>query len=312
MSLPLFESVCDTLATVIDYLRFAASTFSAAPLYYGHGTDNAWDDAAALIIDTLKLPHTHFSTYQTAVLTQDERKRLYDAIVKRVEKRIPVPYLTNRAWFMDLPFYVDERVLIPRSPVAELIHEQLEPWLMPEQVTDILELCTGSACIAIALAKAFPWAHISAVDIDPGAIAVAERNIQDYDLTEMIALYQGDLFAPLPPTAKFQVIISNPPYVPIDAMQSLPEEYQHEPALALAAGEDGLHCVRTILHKALDYLSDDGILIVEVGLAEAALIQAYPELPFTWLEFANGGEGIFLLTAKALKASFQGENACQK
>ena len=173
---------------------------------------------------------------------------------------------------------------------------------MPEEVTDILELCTGSGCIAVALAKAFPWAHVSAVDIDAGALTVAKRNVDAYGLADTITLYQGDLFAPLPKGAKFQVIISNPPYVPLADMDTLPEEYRHEPALALVAGDDGLSCVRTILSQACDYLTDDGVLIVEVGVAEAALIDAYPEVPFTWLEFANGGQGVFLITAKALQA----------
>jgi ribosomal protein L3 glutamine methyltransferase len=302
MSLPIFESIEHDLTTIIDWLRFASTTFADASLYYGHGTDNAWDDAAALVVDSLKLPHDHFSTYQTATLTRDERAKLYDAIAQRVNKRVPVPYLTQRAWFMDLPFYVDERVLIPRSPLAEIINQQLEPWVMPEQVTDILELCTGSGCIAVALAKAFPWARVSAVDIDTGAVDVAKRNICDYALADSITLYQGDLFEPIPTGSKFQVIISNPPYVPLAAMTALPEEYQHEPTLALVAGKDGLSCVRTILNEAGNYLTDDGILIVEVGIAEEALTQAYPDVPFTWLEFADGGQGVFLLTAKELKS----------
>lgn len=302
MSLPSFAAIEQDLTTIIDWLRFASTYFAASTLYYGHGTDNAWDDAAALVVDMLQLPHEHFNTYQHAKLTRDERLKLYDAILLRVQKRVPVPYLTHRAWFMNLPFYVDERVLIPRSPLAEIIHAQLEPWVMPEQVTDILELCTGSGCIAVALAKAFPWAEVTAVDIDKDAVDVASRNISDYGLSETITLYQGDLFAPLPKDAKFQVIISNPPYVPLSEMEALPEEYRHEPELALAAGEDGLSCVRTILSKAGDYLTDDGVLIVEVGVAEEAIMQAYPDMPLVWLEFEHGGQGVFLLTAKELKA----------
>lgn len=301
MSLPAFETLQKNLHTIADWQRFAASRFAEAALHYGHGTDNAWDDASALVIDSLKLPHSHFSTYQYATLTDDECYRLYDAIKKRIASRMPVPYLTHRAWFMGLPFYVDERVLIPRSPLAEIIEQQLEPWVLPEQVTHILELCTGSGCIAVALTKVFPWAHVSAVDIDADALAVAARNIHDYDLAESVTLYQGDLFAPLPKDAQFQVIISNPPYVPNDVMLTLPEEFRHEPTLALAAGEDGLACVRHMITKAADYLTDDGVLIVEVGVAEAQLIEAYPDLPFTWLEFERGGSGIFLLTKEQLR-----------
>jgi len=302
MSLPVFESIRDDLTTIIDWIRFAASAFADASLYYGHGTDNAWDDAAALVVDKLKLPHAYFTTYLSARLTIEERRQLYHAMEQRLTRRMPVPYLTHRAWFMDLPFYVDERVLIPRSPLAELIAKQLEPWVLPEKVTDILELCTGSGCIAVALAKAFPWAQISAVDLDADALAVAALNIETHEVSKEVTLYQGDLFEPLPPATQFQVIISNPPYVPEAEMASLPQEYQHEPKMALTAGLDGLDCVHTILQQASTYLTDDGVLIVEVGVAAEALAKAYPELPFTWLEFDHGGQGVFLLTAAELKA----------
>lgn len=302
MPLPVFESLHHELRTVIDWLRFAATQFQQSALYYGHGTDNAWDDAAALVVDSLKLPHDQVNIYLSAALTMTERAQLFEAIEKRVLKRIPVPYLTHRAWFMGLPFYVDERVLIPRSPMAELISQQLEPWVIPEQVTNILELCTGSACIAVALAKSFPWAKVQATDIDTDALAVAKKNVADYELDTQISLHQGDLFASIPKEKPFQVIISNPPYVPETDISILPQEYHHEPKRALVAGVDGLDCVRRILREASDYLTDDGILMVEVGVAEEALAEAYPNVPFTWLSFEHGGEGVFLLTAAELKA----------
>ncbi len=287
------------LITPRDYLRWAVSCFNEAGLTYGHGTDNAWDDAVALILHTLHLPHHVDQSILDARLLIPERKKLYELIQLRVQKRIPVAYLTHEAWFAGLSFYVDERVLIPRSPIAELIENQFQPWINPYDVTTILDLCTGSGCIAIACAKTFPDAKVDASDISDHALAVAKINTLRHHVEDQVHLYQADLFEGLP-AKKYDLIISNPPYVNEEEMAELPEEYHHEPALGLAAGKEGLDIALKILAKARDYLSPQGILIVEVGNSEIALAEKMQDLPFTWLEFERGGGGVFLLTANQL------------
>lgn len=289
------------LKTIRDFLRFAASRFNEAGLYYGHGTDNAWDEAITLLLHALHLPHHLFPHIVNANLIAEECTQLLHLIEQRVEKRIPVPYLTHEAWFANLAFYVDERVLIPRSPLAELIENHFQPWITEaEQVQDILDLCTGSGCIAIACAKYFPDAQIDASDISSDALAVAKINLLRHGLEEQVNLYQADLFATLP-KKKYDIIVSNPPYVSQEEMLALPREYQHEPALGLAAGSQGLDIVMRILKQASDYLKPQGILVVEVGNSETALMECLPDVPFTWLEFERGGDGVFLMTAEQLR-----------
>ncbi len=287
------------LATIRDLVRFAATQFNEAGLYFGHGTDNAWDDACALIFHTLHLPHALFANAIDARVTGQERSLILNLINQRITQRIPVPYLTKEAWFSGLSFYVDERVLIPRSPIAELIEKQFAPWIDPEKVTRILDLCTGSGCIAIACAHAFPDAIVDASDISSDAITVAKINLLRHNVEDQVHLIQSDLFDSLP-AAQYDIIVSNPPYVSQEEMDALPAEYHHEPKTGLTAGADGLDFVRRILRVAPAYLAPHGILIVEVGNSEFNLAEAYPDMPFTWLEFEHGGGGVFMLTKEQM------------
>ena len=289
------------LKTIRDYIRFATTCFNKVGLYYGHGTDNAWDEAIALVLHTLHLPHDINPTVLDAHLIKDEQLKLTDIIEQRVTKRIPVPYLTHEAWFSGLPFYVDERVLIPRSPIAELIENHFEPWIIPGEVHDILDLCTGSGCIAIACAKAFPDAQVDASDLSADALMVAKINVLRHSVEDQVHLHQSDLFTRLP-KKKYDIIVSNPPYVSTNEMAALPEEYRHEPTAGLVAGPEGLDFALRILQEANDYLQPNGILVVEVGNSEVALAENLSEVPFTWPEFQRGGGGVFLLTAQEIKA----------
>lgn len=290
------------LQTIRDFIRFATSQFHQEGLYFGHGTDNAWDEAVALTLHTLHLPHNIDRAVLDANLTQEEKNKLLTLISMRVEKRIPVPYLTHEAWFSGLSFYVDERVLIPRSPIAELIENQFAPWIEPDQVHNILDLCTGSGCIAIACAKAFTDAQVDASDISNEALAVAKINVLRHFVADQVELLESDLFNGLP-NKKYDIIVSNPPYVSAEEMSELPKEYHHEPRLGLAAGDDGLDIATRIIRDAVKYLQPHGILVVEVGNSEFSLAEKYPEIPFTWLEFERGGGGVFVLTAEQLKAT---------
>jgi ribosomal protein L3 glutamine methyltransferase len=291
------------LENIVDFLRFALSRAMEAHLYYGHGTDNAADDMRALILGSLSLPHDLDPLLLNSRLTAIEKNYLCDQLHKRIHDQVPVPYLTREAFFCGLPFYVDERVLIPRSPMAELIQHQFSPWIIADQVDNILDLCTGSACIAIACCFAFPEAAVDAVDICADALEVAEINREHYHLEEQLTLIKSDCFSAVS-DLKYDLIVSNPPYVGFDEMQSLPKEYAHEPTLALEAENNGLALVERILHEAHNHLSDIGILVVEVGNSDEALVEAYPDLPFTWLEFENGGHGVFLLTYQQLHTYF--------
>lgn len=295
------------LNTIRDYIRLALSNFNAAGLFYGHGTDNAWDEALALVLHTLNLPHDIHPAMLDAHLLKEEQAKLQELIQKRVKEKIPVPYLTHEAWFAGLSFYVDERVLIPRSPIAELIENQFAPWVFAEEVTRILDLCTGSGCIAIACAKQFMQAEVTASDISTDALAVAKINTLRHNVEDQVQLIQSDLFASIP-KQPYDLIVSNPPYVDEEELSALPPEYRHEPSLGLAAGKEGLDVVIRILQETPAYLSPHGVLIVEVGNSEVALGEAFPTVPFTWLEFERGGGGVFVLTAEQLKAhqaSFQ-------
>lgn len=291
------EPVVANLTTVRDYIRWGASRFQEAGLFFGHGTASALDEAAALVLHTLHLPYDLPGTYFETALAPDERRQVAALLRRRVQERKPAAYLTHEALFCGLPFYVDERVLVPRSPIAELIEQQFTPWLDPDQVHAVLDLCTGSACIAIACAYAFPEAQVDAVELSPEALAVAEINLAKHHMAERLRLVQGDLYQNLG-DARYDLIVSNPPYVNRAEWQALPTEYHAEPRLGLESGEDGLDCVRRILAQAGQHLNAGGILVVEVGSSAAALEDTYPEVPFTWLDFARGGDGVFLLTAE--------------
>ena len=259
----------------------------------------------ALILGTLSLPIDLGTEWLQARLTKEEKALLARQLEQRIIARVPVPYLTHEAYFCDLSFYVDERVLIPRSPIAELIKEQFSPWIDADDVTQVLDLCTGSACIAIACCYAFPDAEVDAVDISQDALVVAEMNLQRHGLEDVLTLIESDCFANVP-SKRYDIIVSNPPYVGHEEMQTLPQEYGHEPKLALETTNNGLAIVEKILISAHAYLSDHGILVVEVGNSEEALLEAYPQVPFTWLDFEHGGQGVFLLTCQQLKTYFAG------
>lgn len=283
------------LATLRDWLRYAVSRFGEAGLAFGHGSANAYDEAAYLILHALHLPLDRLEPFLDATLTQGERTRLLELLVRRVDQRVPAAYLTHEAWLGEFRFYVDERVLIPRSFIAELLPDGLAPWVgEPDAVAAALDMCTGSGCLAILLAHAYPDADIDAVDVSADALTVAQRNVADYGLADRINLIRSDLFANLPEKS-YDLIISNPPYVTSVAMAGLPPEYRHEPALALAGGEDGLDAVRTLLREAPRFLNPDGTLVVEVGHGRAAVELAWPRLPFVWMETATAPDSVFVL-----------------
>lgn len=290
----------DSLITVRDWLRFAVSRFNEAKLFFGHGSDNAFDEAAYLILHTLHLPPDRLEPFLDASLTHGESEEVQAVIERRVRERIPAAYLTNEAWLGEHRFYVDERVIVPRSFIAELLHEQLAPWIeAPDEVTRALDLCTGSGCLAILAALAFPNADVDAADLSADALEVAARNVADYGLTDRIELVESDLFAALAGRS-YDVILSNPPYVNAESVAALPPEYQAEPALALGSGEDGLDATRQILAKAKSHLNPGGLLVVEIGHNRDALEAAYPALPFTWLDTEGGDQFVFMLRREDL------------
>lgn len=289
----------ETLVTIRDWVRWGASQFNQAGLWFGHGTDNAFDEALALVLYALHLDHSLPEKFLDSRVTQGEKERISSYLERRMEQHVPAAYITHEANFAGLSFYINENVLVPRSPIAELINNGFEPWLRPEQELRILDLCTGSGCIAIACAHYLPDSIVDASDISPLALDVAQVNIDRYNLEDRVQLIRSDVFDDLPPV-QYDLIVSNPPYVSLQEMQTLPEEYNHEPALGLEAGEDGMDIVARILCDGRQYLKPGGIMIVEVGNSMDYLIRRYPQVPFLWLDFDRGGEGVFLLTADQL------------
>lgn len=295
MSIIKYSEASSALKTVSDCLRFAVSRFNEAKLSFGHGSLDAYDEAAYLILHTLHLPLDRLEPFLDATLTHHEMMEVLNIIEKRVEQHIPAAYLTHQAFLGDFSFYVDERVIVPRSFISELLRERLSPWIDDaEMVSSVLDMCTGSGCLAILAAHAFPNALVDAVDLSPDALDVARRNVDDYGLNDQIELIQSDLFKELGGRS-YDVIISNPPYVDAPSVAELPQEYLHEPKLALGSGEDGLDATRLILRHAAQHLTENGILIVEIGHNRDVLEAAFPDLPFTWLEVSAGDQFVFML-----------------
>jgi len=287
--------------TLRDLLRYAVSRFTEAELAFGHGTATAYDEAAYLLLHTLHLPIDTLDPFLDARLLPEEIERALSVINRRAGERVPASYITNEAWMHGHQFYVDERVIVPRSFIGELLEDALQPWVNhPDDVADVLELCTGSGCLAILAAETFPAAQIDAVDISHDALDVAKINVADYGLDDRVALHLGDLYAPLPDGKRYEVIITNPPYVNEGSMQVLPAEYRHEPRLALAGGDDGMDVVRRIIAGAREHLTDDGVLVVEIGNERHFVEAAFPDLPITWLATSAGDDMVFLVQAADL------------
>jgi ribosomal protein L3 glutamine methyltransferase len=288
------------LLTIRDWLRYTVSQFEQSDIFFGHGTDNSYDEAVWLIMSALHLPMDTLNNFLDARLTEIEREHLASLIEQRINKHTPTAYLVKEAWLQGFKFYVDERVIVPRSFIAELLQNGLQPWVeFPELIQSAADICTGSGCLGILLADAFPDAQIDVIDISPDAIAVANINIANYGLQDQVHAIQSDMFAALKGKT-YDLIISNPPYVDAPSMAQLPAEYRNEPQLALGSGQAGLDHTHTILREAAQYLNDEGILIVEIGHNRDALMEAYPDLPFTWLDTSSGDQFVFLLTKEQL------------
>lgn len=288
------------LTTVRDLLRYAVTRFNNAKLFFGHGSSNALDEAAYLILHTLHLPLDKLEPFLDAKLLPDEVAQLLAVIERRATDRTPAAYITHEGWLGTYRFYVDERVIVPRSFIAELIPDLFSPWLEGERVERVLDVCTGSGCLAIMLADAFPQAQVDALDISHDALQVAQRNVEEYDLQDRVRLFESNLYANLP-VQQYDLIISNPPYVNSSSMQKLPQEYRAEPEIALAGGMDGMDLVREILAGAAKLLTDDGVLVVEIGNERANAERAFPNAEFTWLTTSAGDDMVFLLTAEQVR-----------
>lgn len=298
-----YPRLTEELFTVRDWLRFTVSRFEEAGIFFGHGTDNAYDEAVWLIMRALHLPLDTLDNFLDAAITENERKHLEHLIERRITERVPTAYLLREAWLRGYKFYVDERVIVPRSFIAELLDDGLSPWIeYPELVGRVADICTGSGCLGILLADAFPDAEVDVVDISADAIAVCNINIANYGLQERVHAVRSDMFKGLQGRT-YDLIISNPPYVDAPSMAQLPQEYRTEPQIALGSGEAGLDHTHTLLREAANHLNDGGILVVEIGHNRDALLDAYPQLPFTWLEVESGDQFVFLLTKEQLVAT---------
>jgi len=296
----LFEMAAERLITVRDCLRFAVSRFNEAGLFFGHGSDNAYDEAAYLILHTLRLPLERLEPFLDAKLTDPEIQAVLNILRRRVEERLPAAYLTHEAWLGEHRFYVDQRVIVPRSFIAELLREQFAPWVEdPQNITRVLDMCTGSGCLAILAALAFPNARVDASDLSSDALEVATINVKEYDLNGRIELIQSDLFDKLQDRT-YDLVLCNPPYVNAESLALLPQEYRHEPELALGSGIDGLDATRRILAAAKTHLNRGGLLAVEIGHNRDQLEAAFPALPFTWLDTSGGDQFVFLLRREEL------------
>ncbi|AAU37872.1 HemK protein [[Mannheimia] succiniciproducens MBEL55E] len=294
------DDITNNLHSIKDYLRWTYSNFNRSDIYYGHGQDNSWDESTQLVLSGLDLPLDLPQELYNANLTQAEKETVINLVIKRLAKRLPVAYLTNSAWFCGLEFYVDERVIIPRSPISALIENRFQGIIVKEPKR-ILDMCTGSGCIAIACAEQFKEAEVDAVDLSIDALNVAEINIDRYNLSERVFPIQSDLFDNVP-ADKYDLIVSNPPYVDREDLADMPEEFHYEPEMALGSGVDGLTITKQILANAANYLNDDGVLVCEVGNSMIHLIEQYPDVPFNWVELRNGGVGVFVLTKAQLIA----------
>ncbi|MDR2788019.1 MAG: 50S ribosomal protein L3 N(5)-glutamine methyltransferase [Candidatus Accumulibacter sp.] len=304
MTTDLYAQARKELLTLRDLMRFSVSRFNEAGLFFGHGTDNAWDEAAYLLLHSLRLPIDRLDPYMEARLTAGERANALELIRRRAAERRPAAYLTHEAWLGDYRFHVDERVIVPRSHIAELLREQLGPWISdPWAVSRVLDMGTGSGCLAILAAEAFPEASVDALDLSPDALAVARINVRDYGLEERVRLIESDAFAAIPGEC-YDLILSNPPYVDAESMARLPDEYRCEPRLALEGGADGLDFTRVLLAQAARHLKPEGLLIAEIGNNKEALERAFPRLSFIWLDTNAGDRFVFMLRRK----DFRGQN----
>ena len=300
MSAELEISNCPELSTITDFIRWAASRFVEADLSYSHGLSSPLDEAAYLVLRSLSLPVDTPDVYWSSALTAKEKSRVVNIIKKRVTDKIPAAYIFKEGWFAGLKFYVDERVLVPRSPIAELVENQFSPWVDADDVLNVLDLCTGSGCIGIACAYAFPHADIDLSDVSQEALEVANINIDGHDARQRVTAIESNIFSNLQ-GKQYDIIVSNPPYVDAEDMTDLPQEFHHEPELGLSSGADGLDLTRVILQQASKHLTENGILVVEVGNSQYALMELFPEIPFKWVEFERGGDGVFVLTKQQLE-----------
>ena len=294
------DEVCNELSTMIDFMRWGASQFVNAGLSYSHGMSSPLDESVYLVLRSLQLPVDTPDVYWQSKLIKSEKRVVLDNLLKRIEKRIPAAYITQEGWFAGLQFYVDERVLVPRSPIAEMVEAQFTPWVNPDEVESLLDLCTGSGCIGISCAYAFPMAEVDLADISTEALDVARINIDKHDAGHRVSIIHSDLFAGLG-GKKYDIIVSNPPYVDADDIAGMSAEFKHEPELGLSSGDDGLECTRKILKHAASHLTEEGILVLEVGNSQYALAEEFPDLPFQWVDFERGGDGVFVLTKAQLE-----------
>ena len=290
------QDIINNLHTIRDYIRWSISEMTANHVYFGHGSDSMWNEAVHLVLSAINVSHDIDSNMVGSRLLTEEKKTIIDYIYQRACLRKPLPYILKKAWFAGMEFDIDERVIIPRSPIAELIRNEFSPWINDiDDVTSVLDLCTGSGCIGIACSNVFEEANITLVDISDDALAVANHNIKKHQLSDRVKAVKSDLFNNLQ-GQRFDLIVSNPPYVDKQDLDSMPQEYHYEPKLALEAGDDGLDLTKRIILEADQYMTEKGILIVEVGNSQCAIMEMCPDIPFTWLSFADGGDGVFLLT----------------